>query len=103
MLERQGMMVAAVESAEAGLVEAEQHRFDILISDVVLPGRSGPELAREVRQRWPGTRVLFISGYTGDLCSPGDLDSPLGFLQKPFSGQELVDRIHAILTRTGAS
>ncbi|MGE0316150.1 MAG: ATP-binding protein, partial [Lautropia sp.] len=50
MLERQGMMVAAVESAEAGLVEAEQHRFDILISDVVLPGRSGPELAREVRQ-----------------------------------------------------
>jgi FixJ family two-component response regulator len=67
------------------------------LTDVALPGRSGPELAREFRQTSPGIPVIFMSGYSANSIDPRDLDSPRGFLQKPFPVQTLVERIHEML------
>jgi two-component system, cell cycle sensor histidine kinase and response regulator CckA len=68
---------------------------DLLVTDVVMPDVSGPQLAHAVRTCWPGTRVLFISGYTdGMLASHGlnaDDDSPL--LVKPFTTAQLLQSV----------
>jgi CheY-like chemotaxis protein len=89
--------------AAAAAEEAEEllHRQDgihLLLSDVVLPGRSGKELADAVRARYPGTRVLLISGYTADVIARhGVLEHGTELLEKPFSTDQLARRVRAIL------
>ncbi len=67
----------------------------LLISDVVLPGPSGPEIARAVRARVPGIPVLYISGYTERGAAPMALDAPL--LSKPFTPEQLATTVRAAL------
>ncbi len=64
--------------------------LDLLVSDVVMPGTSGPSLARTLQEQLPGLRILFISGFTDQkrLCREIGL-ARVNFLQKPFSPQEL--------------
>ncbi len=98
VLNSHGLRVTPVGSAEEALAVERQHAFDLLLTDVGLPGASGPELAREVRNRSPRLPVLFISGQSGDIFEDGgDLDSPRGFLQKPFSSRALVASLHELL------
>ncbi len=66
-------------------------KIDLLLTDVVMPGMSGPELVRLVRARWPEVRVLYMSGYADDEIE--DLDRDAGFLQKPFTPMELTAKI----------
>jgi PAS domain S-box-containing protein len=66
-------------------------KIDLLLTDVVMPGMSGPELVRLVRARWPEIRVLYMSGYADDEIE--DLDRDAGFLQKPFTPAELTAKI----------
>ncbi len=72
--------------------------FDVLLTDVMLPGMSGPELARRVRRRFPAMRVLFMSGYAGnavpDVAEFGDEAT---FLQKPFASRVLMARLRSLL------
>jgi two-component system cell cycle sensor histidine kinase/response regulator CckA len=98
MLEWHGFSVTAASTAEEALEFARTLRFDLLLTDVALPGRSGPELAREFRQTSAGTPVIFMSGYSANSIDPRDLDNPRAFLQKPFPVQTLVERIHEMLT-----
>lgn len=98
MLEWHGFSVTAASTAEEALEFARTLRFDLLLTDVALPGRSGPELAREFRQTSAGTPVIFMSGYSANSIDPRDLDTPRAFLQKPFPVQTLVERIHEMLT-----
>jgi two-component system cell cycle sensor histidine kinase/response regulator CckA len=98
MLEWHGFSVTAASTAEEALEFARTLRFDLLLTDVALPGRSGPELAREFRQTSSGTPVIFMSGYSANSIDPRDLDTPRAFLQKPFPVQTLVERIHEMLT-----
>jgi DNA-binding response OmpR family regulator len=91
--------VLPVATAEDALDLVRTEPFDILVTDVALPGRSGPELAREVRERHPGKPVLFMSGHPMNAMADGDLQNPRAFLQKPFSGQTLVDRVRELLGR----
>ncbi|MFZ5893049.1 MAG: ATP-binding protein [Myxococcota bacterium] len=79
---------------------ARQHRgrIDLLVSDVVMPGMSGVDLAKALRELDPCLRVLFVSGYSDD---PTQLSNPLAahthFLSKPFSPGELTQAVCRIL------
>jgi two-component system, cell cycle sensor histidine kinase and response regulator CckA len=76
--------------------------IDLLLTDVILPGMSGRELADRVRSEFPEIKVLFTSGYTGDVLGRrGVLEDGLEFLPKPFTPAALVDKVRAILA-TGA-
>jgi two-component system cell cycle sensor histidine kinase/response regulator CckA len=97
LLELHRFTVLPAATAEDALDLMQTEPFDILVTDVALPGRSGPELAREVRQRFPGRPVLFMSGHPMNAMAEADLESPRAFLQKPFSGQTLVERIREML------
>ena len=72
-------------------------KIDLLLTDVVMPGMSGPELVRLVRARWPEVRVLYMSGYADDEIE--DLDRDAGFLQKPFTPMELTAKIAEMIGR----
>ncbi|HWK26691.1 MAG TPA: response regulator [Solirubrobacter sp.] len=67
---------------------------DLVITDMLMPGMNGRELAERLLDRAPGVRVLFISGYTGEDLA---LDDGVRFLPKPFTPSELLEQVRAIL------
>ena len=72
--------------------------IDLLVTDVVLPQMSGDVLARQVAQRYPAVRVLFMSGYGDELLSrQGTLDPGVALLRKPFVPADLAQKIRHIL------
>jgi two-component system cell cycle sensor histidine kinase/response regulator CckA len=80
------------------------HEIHMLLTDVVMPGMSGRELANQVSQRRRGIRVLFMSGYTDNVITTGGmLEKGLAFLQKPFSPHSLVQKVREVLTPAPAS
>ncbi len=83
----------ALKAAEDGTVH-----IDLLMTDVVLPGASGPKLADRLAGTHPDMKVLFVSGYTADALVHGDLHrSDFAFLSKPFSLNALARKIRTIL------
>ena len=87
---------------EEALRLAKQHAggIDLLITDVVMPGISGPELAKQVRALQPGLPILYMSGHIGDAVTRhGVLESKAPFLQKPFNLSELAVAIREALFR----
>lgn len=71
---------------------------DLLISDVVMPGIDGCELARRVHHRWPEIAILLISGHVGDVDVEGTLPrADAGFLSKPFVAHQLLAAIRRAL------
>jgi PAS domain S-box-containing protein len=92
-------VLAAKDALEAiPLEENFPDRIDLLITDVVMPGMSGRELAQHLSATRPETKVLFISGYTDDaLLRHGATTPGHGFLQKPFALEDLLLRIRALL------
>ena len=81
----------------AATYEREIH---LLLTDVVMPGTSGRDLAKRVAAMRPGIRVLYMSGYTENVVtSGGTLEKGLSFLQKPFSPGVLVQKVHEVLSR----
>ncbi|HEY1533112.1 MAG TPA: response regulator [Polyangiaceae bacterium] len=80
------------------LQENYADRIDLLITDVVMPGMSGRELAQRVTSARPNIQVLFISGYTDDAVLRHGLTGPgTAFLQKPFALEDLLQRVRALL------
>ena len=61
--------------------------FDVLFSDIVMPGQSGIDLARQVRKRWPGLPVILTTGYSDALMMQREVDFPI--LHKPYSLEAL--------------
>lgn len=98
ILERHGytVIVAAGAPDAAALAESWNGPIDLLVSDIVMPGGSGPELAKRLRQLRPDMRVLYISGYPGpdgaDTAQAGG-----AFLQKPFTRQLLLQALRNVL------
>jgi len=70
------------------------HEFGLLVTDVVMPGMSGPKLAKAVRQLFPDLPVLYVSGY----YDQEDHVLPAACLSKPFTAVELLKRVQALLT-----
>ncbi|MBI4422491.1 MAG: PAS domain S-box protein [Elusimicrobia bacterium] len=71
--------------------------FKLLVTDVVMPGLRGPELARELRARNPGLKVLFISGYTEGIARVSDLAEDSHYLQKPLTPDAVARKVREIL------
>jgi PAS domain S-box-containing protein len=101
MLEQMGYHVFAFEDGPHALkgVEKIHYPIDLLITDVIMPGMNGRELAEKIQNKRPEIEILYISGYTEDvLGNHGVLDKETHFLAKPFSIDELQKKIQEILT-----
>jgi len=99
-LEAQGYVVLAASDADAALRVVERHggMIHLLLTDVVMPGLSGHELADRLTAQRPGIRVLYMSGYPGDaVVQHGTLPSGSAFLQKPFSPDGLARKVRDVL------
>jgi PAS domain S-box-containing protein len=100
MLETLGYRVMSTVSPEEGIRCAEEHggEIDLLITDVVMPGMNGRELARRMEEVKPGVRSLYISGYTADVMARrGVLEEGVRFLQKPFTMEALARKVREAL------
>lgn len=98
ILRREGFAVRAAATAEEALALYRQHACDLLVTDVVLPEMSGPELADTICSVAPDVRVLFMSGYTGSFVPDADsLGASRGFIQKPFTPQALIESVQRLL------
>jgi len=99
-LEAQGYVVLAASDAAAALRVVERHggMIHLLLTDVVMPGLSGRELADQLAGQRPGIRVLYMSGYPGDaVVQHGTLPTGSAFLQKPFSPDGLARKVRDVL------
>ena len=99
-LEARGYRVLEAAGADAGLALARQESFDLLVTDVVMPGISGPELVSRLRAEGRQLTVLFMSGYTDDALTryrAADTRTPL--LQKPFTPRTLAKKVRDVLDR----
>jgi hypothetical protein len=102
MLEEQGYLVLQAGNGLDAIALAERHRgeIDLLLSDVVMPRLSGPELAQKLRVLRPGLEVLFMSGYNDSrLVHRGVEEAKVNLLVKPFSPDELVARVEELTGR----
>jgi PAS domain S-box-containing protein len=100
LLENGGYTVLQASDAESAMEVADSHpgRLDMLLTDVVMPGLSGPELARRLLTSRPRLRVLYVSGYPDEaMASQGLLEPDASFLQKPFTPETLARRVREIL------
>jgi PAS domain S-box-containing protein len=89
---------AATPQEAITMASAHRSRIDLLISDVVMPGMSGPDLAVELAASGRDLKTLFISGYSADLIAHrGILDPGVTFIPKPFSREDLACTIRALL------
>src|ERR1700686_4306630 len=99
-LENQGYKILEAEDGAAALQIVDGHRgaIDLLLTDVIMPGMNGRELARQISRLLPNIRVLYMSGYTENAIGhDGMLDAGINLLQKPFSLPSLKDRVREIL------
>lgn len=99
ILRRLGYRVLTANSAEAALdlCAREGNIVDLLITDVVLPGLSGPTLADQLKAQWPQLRTLLMSGYTDDnIVRHAVVDGRRPFLQKPFTPEALARKVRMV-------
>jgi CheY-like chemotaxis protein len=100
ILSRLGYRVTvATGPAEAIGLARDGRRFDIIVSDVVMPGMNGWRMIREIEQIAPGFKVLYVSGFAeAEAAGSGELHAdPLHFLAKPFTPTELARKVRAQL------
>jgi two-component system cell cycle sensor histidine kinase/response regulator CckA len=91
-------VVPATNGIEAKeLLQDVKHQIDLLITDVVMPGMGGDDLAALVRQTHPGMKILFMSGGTLRLVSEVKLPTGTKLLNKPFTGKALIEKIQQLL------
>src|ERR1700761_2511167 len=99
-LKAEGFVVVAVGTGVEGLHEATEHSFDVVVLDIMLPGHSGYEVLRRMRERDVWTPVLMLTAKDGEYDETDAFD--LGaddYLTKPFSFRGLVARLRALVRR----
>ena len=100
ILRRQGYTVLVATQADEALQLAADNsqRIDLFLSDVVMPGESGPSVIERLSADRPAAKVLFVSGYPGDDISRRGIDAAsFRFLAKPYSSEQLAQRVRQVL------
>jgi CheY-like chemotaxis protein len=100
MLESFGYSVVTASTPAEAIRLADEHAggINLLMTDVVMPGMNGRELAENLLTRYPDISCLFMSGYTADVIAHrGVLDEGVQFIQKPFSMQKLAGKVREAL------
>lgn len=100
ILERCGYTVVAAADGVEAVSISEKHpgEIQLLLTDVVMPGMNGYDLAKRLAPARPQMRVLYISGHTGDaLIGQEAIGSGSGFLQKPFAPERLAQKVRELL------
>jgi two-component system cell cycle sensor histidine kinase/response regulator CckA len=94
-------VVVAAKPADAERLSDEYaEEIKLLLTDVVMPGLSGREIARRIGARHPQIRVLYMSGYPDNVIAHGGvLEEGLSFLQKPFTPSALAEKVREILDK----
>jgi len=99
-LERCGYKVLTAAEPEEGidLFRVNKGSIDLLLTDVMMPGMNGPEMARIIQRESPGLRCLYMSGYSAEVIAErGLLDRSVHIIEKPFSIKELSRRVRELL------
>ena len=101
LLKRLGYVVIVAANADEALRLFEENpSIDVLLTDVVMPGASGAELSRQLLERRPSLKVLYMSGYTDEaIVHHGVLKPGIALLNKPFTSDELGRKIREVLER----
>ena len=101
ILERYGYTVLAARNVQDALGFAHEgsHAIHLLLTDTIMPGMNGPELAQQVLVIRPAMKVLYMSGYTDKALTATTTWEPgTAFLQKPFTPQTLAGKVRELLT-----
>ncbi len=101
-LEHYGYTVLEVKYPCEAMSVCEGHKgiVHLVVTDVVMPGMSGRELAKEITRRYPYVKVLYISGYTDNtIVKHGILEPGINFLQKPFTPSILAQKVREVLDK----
>jgi two-component system, cell cycle sensor histidine kinase and response regulator CckA len=102
MLRQVGYSVVEAHNAREALsaLGAGDRRFDLVITDVVMPETDGRTLGQMIGERYPGLPVLYVSAYpANDVFHRGAPDSLVPFLQKPFSPEPLLIAVRRLITK----
>ena len=100
VLESRGYTVLVAAAGANALTMAAEHdgEIQLLVTDVIMPKMSGPEVAKGLTQQRPGIKVLYVSGYTDNaIVHRGVLAPDVAFLQKPFTPDALARKVRAVL------
>jgi len=95
-----GYTVLSAVSGEEAELKLQQHhgRIDLVLTDVVLPGRSGPEVSEKLKKEYPELKVLFMSGYADDRITHKEiLQKGAHFLPKPFTPSVMAGKVREVL------
>jgi len=91
-------VIEAGDSEQAMQLAGKEERIDVLLTDLIMPGPSGVELAEQLRGLRPQVRVLFMSGYSDNaIVRDGLLGESAAFLQKPFTPEELLRKLRHVI------
>jgi two-component system cell cycle sensor histidine kinase/response regulator CckA len=101
LLQRLGYTVLVAENADEAFQLFEQNpSINVVLTDVVMPGGSGPDLASKLVERRPGLKVIYMSGYTDEaIVQHGVLKPGIAFLHKPFTSEAVGRKIRDVLDR----
>lgn len=93
------VLEASTSDEADALLDARSSPIDLLVSDVVMPKKTGPAFYAELQKRYPGLRVLFMSGYVASDVGAYSIPAGAQFLEKPFTPNQLVEEVRAALMR----
>ena len=85
--------------AREAIATIEEHNgpIHLVLTDIKMPGMNGRELGRIVEERWPGTPILYMSGFASEVFRDGLLEPGAPFLAKPFTQDDLAQRVRTML------
>lgn len=99
MITWMGNQALEARHAREALATIEGHHgpIHLVLTDIKMPGMNGRELGRIIEQRWPGTPILYMSGFASEVFRDGLLEPGAPFLAKPFTQDDLSSRVRTML------